>query len=468
MAVTKLLNIKEGKNSSSKHLYASIKYIMNPNKTDESVWIGGNAGSDPQEVYATFMNTKEEWGKKNGRQGYHFIISFEKGETNEEKAYEVTRKFCKEYLGDRYDFVFSVHNDKEHMHGHIVFNSVGRIDGYKYRYEKGDWEKHIQPITNRLCKEHGLKKLVFEEKRVGKSYAEHLANKEGRLTWNKIIKKDIDFAIKKSDSFDGFLNVLEDMEYKYRFGKGKKGEYVTFYPPDSKKGHRDYKLGSGYTIGDIKKRILLKEHNFHYDTRRIKKHNRVTRRESGFKNSRYQVVKVRQLYQAKYYHALNPYRVDAYKVRKDLLNIRKLSEQCRYLMQHDISNKEDLESRLSILLDQEKLYKFRPKLLLTDEEQRAQSFHQRLSEQLENTKDEGEKENIEDQLDQLEASYPEDLFLYVGSDQEALKIIKNEKRIINSLKREQVEFKVVRAKKEERKKIHDGARTRKAKATPIL
>ena len=30
------------------------------------------------------------------------------------------------------------------------------VDGKKYRYEKGDWAKYIQPITNKLCQEYGL------------------------------------------------------------------------------------------------------------------------------------------------------------------------------------------------------------------------------------------------------------------------------------------------------------------------
>ena len=39
----------------------------------------------------------------------------------------------------------------DHVHSHIVFNSVSFVDGKKYRYEKGDWAKYIQPITNKLC-----------------------------------------------------------------------------------------------------------------------------------------------------------------------------------------------------------------------------------------------------------------------------------------------------------------------------
>ena len=84
------------------------------------------------------------------------------GEASEETAYQVIKEFCEEYLGDDFDYVFSIHNDQKHMHGHIVFNSVNRMSGYKYRYENGDWEKFIQPITDRICERHGLPPLEFE------------------------------------------------------------------------------------------------------------------------------------------------------------------------------------------------------------------------------------------------------------------------------------------------------------------
>ena len=71
--------------------------------------------------------------------------------------------FCEEYLGEDYDYVFSIHTDQKHMHGHIVFNSVNRMSGYKYRYEKKDWEKYIQPLTDRICEKYGLPPLAYDK-----------------------------------------------------------------------------------------------------------------------------------------------------------------------------------------------------------------------------------------------------------------------------------------------------------------
>ena len=119
-----------GKGNPARHLKNGIVYIMQEKKTDHGRWIGGNAGSTWQEVYHTMLETKQEFGKQNGRQGYHFVISF-KEDAAPEVVYKVLENFCREYLGENYDYVFSVHTDSTHIHGHIIFNSVSRTDGLK-------------------------------------------------------------------------------------------------------------------------------------------------------------------------------------------------------------------------------------------------------------------------------------------------------------------------------------------------
>ena len=66
MAITKLMNIKQGKMGGSRHLKNSIRYIMNPKKTEAGKWIGGNAGMTSEEVYQTMMDTKMDWDKFEG------------------------------------------------------------------------------------------------------------------------------------------------------------------------------------------------------------------------------------------------------------------------------------------------------------------------------------------------------------------------------------------------------------------
>ena len=143
MAITKLSHVKERKSGNpNAGLYNCIDYILNPDKTEER-YIGGNAGSTTQEVYNRMMATKQEFRKLDGRQCYHFIISFAPGETDAITCFNIAQDFVKKYLAGKYEYVFSVHTDHAHMHAHIVFNSVSLVDGVKYHYSDGQWKSNI-------------------------------------------------------------------------------------------------------------------------------------------------------------------------------------------------------------------------------------------------------------------------------------------------------------------------------------
>lgn len=163
MAISKILHMKQAKSGyMAKHLANGLQYIMDPEKTSGGRYIGGS-GCIPENALAQMLETKRHFGKKDKRQAYHFIISFEKGEVTEENTFQVLGKFVEEYLGADYEAVYAVHNDTDHIHGHIIFNSVRCTDGRKYDYPKGEWEHRIQPLVNRLCREHGLSTLDMEE-----------------------------------------------------------------------------------------------------------------------------------------------------------------------------------------------------------------------------------------------------------------------------------------------------------------
>ena len=96
MAITKLLHIKERKQGNpSAGLYACIRYILDDEKTENQIWVGGNCGTEVQEIYQTMMDTKRDFEKLDGRQGYHFVLSFAKNESSEEQVYQITRESVK-------------------------------------------------------------------------------------------------------------------------------------------------------------------------------------------------------------------------------------------------------------------------------------------------------------------------------------------------------------------------------------
>lgn len=440
------MNIKQGKKGGSKHLSNSIRYIMNPEKTNDGELIGGNAGLTPQEVYRTMMDTKLDWDKTEGRQGYHFVLSFQPGSVNEETAYQIIKEFCEEYLGDDFDYVFSIHNDQKHMHGHIVFNSVNRLSGYKYRYENGDWEKYIQPITNAICERYGLPPLEFDsEIRKGTSYAQWQADKKGTPTWKKIIRADIDYISSISENETEFVHNMEKIGYQVRKGNSQKhGIYFAFKAVEQKRAWRSYNLGIGYSYAEIISRIG--KERFVYKnpkTPRIRfcKMQKVT----NITTMEFQKKRIRKLYFVSYrYHNLeNPYAVDYMEVRKSLLHIDQLSENISYLHQHQINSYEELLNREEELKEQEKALKNQKYStdFLQDNEEYIR--YQELKEMLKHVPESDDSfEKILDELEELEQYLP-DAILEGGEKNEQveqnLQAIRDEKRIIRRIKKEEEE-----------------------------
>lgn len=268
MATTILMHMKESPGIPHIHLKNAIDYILDVKhdgaKTDYGTFVGGNSGTDHREILNNFLDTKDLFGKRDGRQGYHFVVSFAPGETDKDTAFSVVKAFCEEYLGDAYDYVFALHTDKGHLHGHIIFNSVNRLDGYKYHYKKGDWERYIQPVTDRVCMEYGLKPLTFEEKRVGLSYAEWQQKNKGVVNKQDILKADIDYAIQQSETMEQYISTMKQMGYemKQHYSYKEKRSFIT-YSMNEGDGkvfrRRDRRLGSGYRFDEIVQRVKTKD-----------------------------------------------------------------------------------------------------------------------------------------------------------------------------------------------------------------
>lgn len=441
MAATKILNIGTPKRGGSSHLFNSIRYILNPEKTENGFLTGGNSGSAPEEVYDVMMQTKKDWEKLDKRQGYHFIISFPPGEADREQVYQVMQDFCEEYLGENYDYVFAVHTDREHLHGHIVFNSVNRMSGYKYRYEKGDWEKYIQPVTNKVCEKYGLPRLEYDKgKKKGRSYAQHKAEKEGKPSWKKIIRADIDYVISCSDSFSDFLTQMKMFGYEIKDRK-----YLTFLPPGAERGHRDYLLGDGYTRADIQQRILQKEE---YKVReeivapRLQKaYDKGIQELTKTTLSGFQQKKLRQFYKAgNYLNQKNPFAMNQKEVRKNAIRIDRLYQECRYLLTNEIHSLDDLEKKGKSLEQEEKALKNIRSAQYINKEDPLYQEYLSLSKKLKETPDwDDQFENLQEELSELEARLPAGFQDAVKEEERvraALKSVRQEKRMVKRIQEE--------------------------------
>jgi hypothetical protein len=459
VATTILKNLKEAKNRKpSQHLYNAINYIMNPEKTENGLWVGSNCGITTHEIYDAMMVTKNEFNKTWGRQGYHFVISFKPGETDERTCYKVGKEFCEKYLGDGYEYVYAVHNDHAHMHCHIVFNSVGRYDGSKYRYVNGDWEKYIQPVTDVITQKYGLSKLEYDKntERSGRSYAEHKALKADKFTWKSIIRLDIDMAISNSDSIEEYYAEMRRMGYHIRIGQSEKhGEYAAYSHPamkevrgrTSKAARRDYILGDNYTVTGIKKRIAGKKITNDYissDTVYVKEQLHTI---SEHKNkSRFQACAIVRYQHARQYHYFDMQLKEQIQVRKDLLEIDKIRDECNYILDNDIADVDIAKARLSYVKSQIKELKNTvqdievSESIYNEDEIRVRneyfSLYNMLMSAESNMSDE-EYEKISDKLEQYEEDYGEILKTPQNKDniqyQAEISKLYEEKRILTRI-----------------------------------
>ena len=215
MAITKILNIKEseGRNPAS-HLKNALEYIQNPDKTEECVLVGG-INCLPDTAFEQMEETKNIFHKTGKRQGYHVIISFSPEEkVTAEQAMYVLEHFAKDVLGDDYEAVYAVHTDREHMHGHLIWNSVSMTTGKKYNSPKSNWKNHLQPITNKYCDELGLSIMPAEYSRNPKNISRDKWEKE--MSMKEIILRDAKMCAYAAGNVEHFKYLMKRLGYVFK------------------------------------------------------------------------------------------------------------------------------------------------------------------------------------------------------------------------------------------------------------
>ena len=215
MAITKILNIQEsdGRNPAS-HLKNALEYIQNPDKTEECVLVG-SINCLPDTAFEQMEETKNIFHKTGKRQGYHVIISFSPEEkVTAEQAMYVLEHFAKDVLGDDYEAVYAVHTDREHMHGHLIWNSVSMTTGKKYNSPKSNWKNHLQPITNKYCDELGLSIMPAEYSRNPKNISRDKWEKE--MSMKEIILRDAKMCAYASGNVEHFKYLMKRLGYVFK------------------------------------------------------------------------------------------------------------------------------------------------------------------------------------------------------------------------------------------------------------
>lgn len=228
MAVTKIL-------ARHARLDLGIKYILNGDKTEEHT-LTAHLNCDPGRECRQMLDTKRaagSYGKMDGVQYYHVIQSFKPGEVSPELALEIAKEFAQEHLPD-YEAVIAVHVDRQHIHAHIIFNSVNADTGEKYHSNAQTYYRQIRATSDRLCQKYGLSVIMRGQPSHAVSYVEWLRQSKGQPTFRTMLEADLRTAIDSANDLGHFYLLMEHMGYEMyhgnRLGFRLRGQERFMYP----------------------------------------------------------------------------------------------------------------------------------------------------------------------------------------------------------------------------------------------
>ena len=223
-----------------------VSYLTQEEKTEEKL-IGGK-DCDPDNIVNDFNMTQELYGKTGGVKYHHIIQSFSPEDNiTPEKAHEIGKELAESQFKGFEVFVVT-HKDKDHIHNHLVVNSVSFENGLKYNASnKSLWD--IKRESNRLCERENLKTLDLEhkaEKRI--SSAEKRIMDRGQIPWKDELRQIIDIARERTKDLQSFREFLEkNFEIETRVTKNS----ISYKHPDHGKAIRGRSLGYKFNMEEL-------------------------------------------------------------------------------------------------------------------------------------------------------------------------------------------------------------------------
>ena len=268
MAVNKTINKRTNTHGAMRNC---IEYVLRQDKTGELLtYVTGPYCHDEIDydlVYRTFLEEKKMWNKDTGRMYAHNIISWHKDEQiTPEQAFEFGKEFAENWFSG-FQTLVAVHKDKDHIHCHLVTNSVSYEDGRKLHNTRKDLER-MKQLTNQMCRERGL--TVAEK---GKHFDGSQIEKGEVIAWSKDKYNLFRQQVKDSFVADCAMAVLKALEnciskekfiekmkqFGWNVNWTEKRKHITFQNQEGKKV-RDSNLFKTFHL-DISKEGLENEFN---------------------------------------------------------------------------------------------------------------------------------------------------------------------------------------------------------------
>ncbi|MCD3393422.1 SAG1250 family conjugative relaxase [Streptococcus equi] len=218
---------------STKYRKSLIKYILNPKKTKQlklvsdfgmSNYLDFPTYEELVEMYqANLTNNDRLYDSRNDRQqlkqtkihAHHLIQSFSpEDKLTPEEINRIGYETIKELTGGNFRFIVATHTDRDHVHNHILINSIDLNSDKKLKWDYAQ-ERNLRMISDRLAKEAGAK--IIPPNRYS-----HEQFETYRKTNHKFeLKQRLYFLMENSKNFEDFmvkapaLNVEMDFSRKH-------------------------------------------------------------------------------------------------------------------------------------------------------------------------------------------------------------------------------------------------------------
>ena len=373
----------------------------------------------PDTAFEQMEETKNIFHKTGKRQGYHVIISFPPEEkVTAEQAMYVLEQFAKDVLGDDYEAVYSVHTDREHMHGHLIWNSVSMTTGKKYNSPKSNWKNHLQPITNKYCDELGLSIMPAEYSRNPKNISRDKWERE--MSMKEIILRDAKMCAYAAGNVEHFKYLMKRLGYVF-----KKNAWMEVQAPGFRYYHKLAKLDEMFSEETLRHHVdmpwMAKPYFYSSDIRGLHR-----TKLSPFQKKFYaKLYRLRIVEQKRFV-------VGGAKYTEDLKRFHRLQDEYLLLVNNDIKSVVDLvdfigeqEEKIQQIEDrQHEIYRessSRKRSIKNEEQYREyQIWHVEVQEELDELKQ--EKRELKRQLQLADSIVKEDLYTayYAVSENEKI------------------------------------------------
>ena len=395
-----------------------MEYIQNPDKTEECVLVGG-INCLPDTAFEQMEETKNIFHKTGKRQGYYVIISFSPEEkVTAEQAMYVLEHFAKDVLGDDYEVVYAVHTDREHMHGHLIWNSVSMTTGKKYNSPKSNWKNHLQPITNKYCDGLGLAIMPAEYSRNPKNISRDKWERE--MSMKEIILRDAKMCAYAVGNVEHFKYLMKRLGYVF-----KKDAWMEVQAPGFRYYHKLAKMDEMFSEETLRHHVdmpwMAKPYFYSSDIRELHR----------VKLSSFQKKFYAKLYRLRIVEQKR-FAVGGAKYTEDLKRFHRLQDEYLLLVNNDIKSVVELvdfigdqEEIIQQIEDrQHEIYResssWKRKIKTETQYREYQIWHVGVQEELDELKQ--EKRNIKRQIQLADSIIKEDLYTayYAVSEKEKI------------------------------------------------